>query len=370
MTKTYRSIRVFAGSPGDTSEERKVVREVVDTINRDVGRNEGYHLDLLLWEEDSYPDVGADPQSVIDRQIGDYDVFLGFMSTRFGSPTKGSGSGTEEEFHRAFAMAADEATHIKILFYFHNPLVRIRDIDPYQLLQVHHFRERLRHLGVLFHEYDAIEGARGFRELVNRHLVRAVRDLLAGTETVGATKLPTRPRQPLTVRLQDWTATTQHIYAQSSSFLELPLLQYPHSSFSLDGLLRTDCPYFRFGFKFLRPGAPLFGETTIHSRDDSLVLHVGRNAVGNMLFLTVYRGPSRTAPDKPFLECPQEVRVPITLSVSHDDVCTMVVGGIKVYEKQISREARQRLLVVAWGDEHGYEVHFEEIRLVFEDNRQ
>ena len=42
--------------------------------------------------------LGIDAQDVINRQLGEYDIFLGIMNTRFGSPTHRADSGTEEEF--------------------------------------------------------------------------------------------------------------------------------------------------------------------------------------------------------------------------------------------------------------------------------
>ncbi|PYL26201.1 MAG: hypothetical protein DMF37_02915 [Verrucomicrobia bacterium] len=45
--------------------------------------------------------MGADAQDVINHQLAEYDIFLGIMSCRFGSPTKRAHSGTEEEFNRA-----------------------------------------------------------------------------------------------------------------------------------------------------------------------------------------------------------------------------------------------------------------------------
>lgn len=65
-------VRVFVASPADTAEERRIIGEVITDINRLHGRPERFRFDLLVWEEDSYPDVGADAQDVINRHRGDH----------------------------------------------------------------------------------------------------------------------------------------------------------------------------------------------------------------------------------------------------------------------------------------------------------
>ena len=43
--------------------------------------------------------MGSDPQQIINSQVSDeYDIFIGILWTRFGTPTERAGSGTEEEF--------------------------------------------------------------------------------------------------------------------------------------------------------------------------------------------------------------------------------------------------------------------------------
>ncbi|MYD31374.1 MAG: DUF4062 domain-containing protein, partial [Nitrospira sp. SB0661_bin_20] len=60
-------------------------------------------MDVVRWETRTTPGFGKDPQDVINKQISDaYDIFIGIMWTRFGTPTPRAGSGTEEEFLRAY----------------------------------------------------------------------------------------------------------------------------------------------------------------------------------------------------------------------------------------------------------------------------
>jgi hypothetical protein len=93
-----RMIRVFVSSPGYVAEERAVIDELVASINRTDGQVVGFRLELFRWEDDVTPQIGPKPQQVVDRQTPVYDIYVGIMSARFGTPTEGYGSGTEKEF--------------------------------------------------------------------------------------------------------------------------------------------------------------------------------------------------------------------------------------------------------------------------------
>ena len=88
-------IRVFLSSPGDCEAERLAVSHVLDEMNRTVGERERLFFQLVLWE-DFAPGLGSNPQAVIDEQLCGYDVLVGVMWMRFGTPIPGGlGSGTE-----------------------------------------------------------------------------------------------------------------------------------------------------------------------------------------------------------------------------------------------------------------------------------
>ena len=60
-TSTVQLIRVFVSSPGDVAEERRLLDEVVDRINRTDGRAQGVRLELWKWEDDAVPRIGPRP---------------------------------------------------------------------------------------------------------------------------------------------------------------------------------------------------------------------------------------------------------------------------------------------------------------------
>ena len=91
---TARVIRVFVSSPGNVAAERGVLNEVVERINLTDGLAPGVRLELWTWEQNVVPQIGPRPQAVV-MQTPPYDIYLGILSTRFGTPTGHYGSGTK-----------------------------------------------------------------------------------------------------------------------------------------------------------------------------------------------------------------------------------------------------------------------------------
>lgn len=118
MPKTEKVLSIFLASPGDVSDERGRVDAFVDEWNNLWSEDLGVHLRLVKWETHAYPAVGADGQDVINAQIGEeYDLFLGIMWKRFGTPTGRAASGTVEEFERALVRYRASGSP-QLMFYF------------------------------------------------------------------------------------------------------------------------------------------------------------------------------------------------------------------------------------------------------------
>jgi Domain of unknown function (DUF4062) len=165
-------LRIFLASPGELSEERNRLEEVVKELNITLGRQAGVRLELVKWETDAYPDFGAEPQAVIDEQVGDdYDIFLGILWTRFGLPTSDAASGTEHEFRRAYSRYKRNPSLMRIMFYFRDGEVSTTKIDAEQLLKVQLFRKELGELGSLYWTYRT---ANDFVNLARVHLTKQI----------------------------------------------------------------------------------------------------------------------------------------------------------------------------------------------------
>lgn len=148
-----REIICFIASPSDTKDERDACDKVFEEINNSTGKILGIRLSSLRWEKNIYPSVGEYGQDVINNQIdGKYDLFIGLMKTRFGSPTPMAGSGTEEEFNNAYEKYTQKEID-NIFFYFGNTKESIENIDPDQLKKVKDFKARVSKLGVVYMQY-------------------------------------------------------------------------------------------------------------------------------------------------------------------------------------------------------------------------
>ena len=130
------TLHVLLASPNDVSAERDVAQEVIEDLNVSL-RGSNIRVELIRWEQHSRPELGRDAQEVLNRQLGDeYDILIGIMWARFGSPTQRAGSGTEEEFNQALEKAKHGA-HVEIMFYFKaSGPRRLEDIDVDQLKKV------------------------------------------------------------------------------------------------------------------------------------------------------------------------------------------------------------------------------------------
>lgn len=165
---------VFVASPSDVDEERNGLEEVIRELNTAWARELGIRLDLVRWETHAYPSFGEDPQAVINAQIpDDYDLFIGLMWYRFGTPTGRAGSGTLEEFQRAKKRFDHAQSALQLMIYFKDAPAPIppSKLDPEQLAKVSGFRSSLGEEGGLYWAFSTVDE---FEKLVRLHLTRHV----------------------------------------------------------------------------------------------------------------------------------------------------------------------------------------------------
>lgn len=150
MVVLVRSIRIFLSSPGDLAPERKLVSEICKKLEQDLGNIGKFAINLIQWETHTFSARGKSAQDIINSQIGDdYDIFLGMMGSRFGTPTGSYGSGTEEEFSRALDQNKIDSKP-QIMFFFCERRVVANRVDTKQTSKIQKFRKRLGAEGVLY----------------------------------------------------------------------------------------------------------------------------------------------------------------------------------------------------------------------------
>lgn len=175
------TFRVFVASPGDVQRERDALASVINELNRTLAAllpQTGARLELVRWESNAFPAMGR-PQQVINDQIGQYDIFVGVLWKRFGTPTGQAQSGTEEEFRLAYD---NWQQHSKphILFYFNRASMAVPSStsETEQLAKVVAFREELNSRGLVW-EYD---GYAAFADVVRPHLTEVVGRLIRSAQ--------------------------------------------------------------------------------------------------------------------------------------------------------------------------------------------
>ena len=180
MPRDERVLVVLAASPSDMASERDVLEEVIRELNLTWSRKLGIRLDLVRWETHGYPGFGVDAQDVLNSQLpDDPDIFVGLMWGRYGTSTDRAGSGTEEEFQRAFGRFQKDSTSIKIMIYFKDAPIAPSQIDPKQLARVQDFRSSLGDEGGLYWNFGKEDE---FERLIRIHLARQIQEFSGGQQ--------------------------------------------------------------------------------------------------------------------------------------------------------------------------------------------
>lgn len=150
--ESIRKIKLFISCPGDITNEIDTIKLVVNGINKTSGKQNGFIIDILHWDEDTYTEIGEDGQDVINKQIK-YDILVGLLWLKTGTPTKREKSGTIEEINRAL-----KNNKVEQLIYFKTSLPdSLEQIDPKSLQKVKDYKEELMSNGVLIKQFDSIE---------------------------------------------------------------------------------------------------------------------------------------------------------------------------------------------------------------------
>lgn len=120
----YQKIRIFVASPGDVSVERARLATVIEGLNHGLADYFGLVLEMKEWYQVA-PDMGRAEQIILTQMpVDSWDVFIGILWLRFGTPTGGTdpktgqnfSAGTEEEFKLAY-QSWRETRKPRIMFY-------------------------------------------------------------------------------------------------------------------------------------------------------------------------------------------------------------------------------------------------------------
>ncbi|MBR1175867.1 DUF4062 domain-containing protein [Bradyrhizobium sp. KB893862 SZCCT0404] len=172
MHSQLRTLNLFLASPGDLAEERRIARSVIEELNSSIGRPLGWRIELYGWEDS--PIGAVRPQSQINEEVNQCDLFVGMLWERWGQPPGESEykSGFEEELALARARWTRDGQPEIWLF--------LKDIDPKlqrdpgdQIKLVLAFRQRIREEQKVFYKEfrSSDEWTQEFRKRLSRYLV-------------------------------------------------------------------------------------------------------------------------------------------------------------------------------------------------------
>ena len=167
MIKEVQIFKAFIASPSDTEKERLLCDLVFERVNKNLGEYLGFRIESKKWEKDTYPSFGNDGQDVINSQLlDDFQIFIGIMWHKFGTPTPRAGSGTEEEFDLAYKKYTNGEA-LNLFVYFNTASANPFELDLEQLSKVKSFKNKIAECGGLYKEYS---GTDEFEDLLYNHL--------------------------------------------------------------------------------------------------------------------------------------------------------------------------------------------------------
>ena len=144
--------KVLIASPGDTVKEKSAIRNAIQNWNIKFSESSNAVLIPHSWETSTAPEMGGEPQSVINRQLVDKcDFLIAIFKTKIGTETEKYISGTVEEIKRHINAGKPAS------IYFSNVIENINNIDTEQLEELRNFKESIKGSG-LYHEINKLEG--------------------------------------------------------------------------------------------------------------------------------------------------------------------------------------------------------------------
>lgn len=149
MSDTHHIVDIFLSSPFDLKAERAAVVSEIAKLSRVTEKFQQVRLRVLTFENNTYTALGESGQDVVNQQIGDsYQIYLGLVGKRLGTPTPKDESGTAEEYQRALDRAHSNGSVPSLMFFVVEKRITVED-EVHELLRVKQFVTRIRSDGLL-----------------------------------------------------------------------------------------------------------------------------------------------------------------------------------------------------------------------------
>lgn len=131
--------------PGDVKEEISIIQSAVDEFNELYAEPLGITIQTKYWGKSSFAQSGGKPQALLNEQfVNKCDAAVAIFWTKFGSPTDGYGSGTEEEIEIMLQSGK------QVFMYFSDKSIPPSQMNEDGYKKVQAFRERYKDRGIYF----------------------------------------------------------------------------------------------------------------------------------------------------------------------------------------------------------------------------
>lgn len=161
MVKKVTQYNLLISCPSDIKEEIQIIKEIIDSFNCMYGLANGLYISIKHWSTDPYPQLGGSPQMLLNNQfIYNCDAAVVVFWTRFGTPTNGYESGTEEEIENLIKAGK------QVFLYFSDCKVNPSSLDHEQYQKVLAFRNKYECRGVYW-KYSNIDD---FKKILSNHI--------------------------------------------------------------------------------------------------------------------------------------------------------------------------------------------------------
>jgi hypothetical protein len=171
--------------------------------------------------------------------------------------------------------------------------------------------------------------------------------------------LNSKPNEIELVTIDKWFTDGNKKTPQWADFLDL----------SIDGklikqincLVKTDSPYFRFGFKLFRNEGRLFGDGSIQSLDNNYVLHYAKNFLDEEIFFTTYRNGILENRDTYLDILASNNWFAIEIKIDKEDFLHFSINSIEIVKVLINKDIRQKVYMLAWADGNDFKIEVKDI---------
>ncbi len=159
MIKAVSVYDVLISCPGDVAPFVDLIENAIGKFNNFYGRENNIILRPISWKNNAFPQFGANPQKILNKQIVDTsDFIVAVFWTRFGTKTEDYGSGTEEEIERMISSGK------QVFLYFLDKPAKPSSIDLIQYEKIREFREKNKEKGLFFILENEASLQNAFRE--------------------------------------------------------------------------------------------------------------------------------------------------------------------------------------------------------------